>query len=135
MINREPNSRIASMEEVHSFYERMPYPAPLTSLEEHRDLYKNPDRRRVQFHLLWPRERLPPGFVAVLINRAHPFTDLVLTVDKSEDRLLLAIDGKKTIDEILRVTGNAGNASWALKFFERLWQYDQIVIDPSRTRQ
>jgi SAM-dependent methyltransferase len=80
------------------------------------------------------RERLPPGCVAVLINRAHPFTDLVLTVDKSEDRLLSAIDGRKTMDEILMVTGNAGNEPRALKFFERLWQYDQIVIDASRTR-
>ena len=80
------------------------------------------------------RERLPPGCVAVLINRAHPFTDLVLTVDKSEDRLLSAIDGKKTIDEILSVSGNAGSEPWALKFFERLWRYDQIVIDASRTR-
>ena len=36
----------------------MPYPAPLTSLDEHRDLYKNPDRRRAQFHLMWPTEPL-----------------------------------------------------------------------------
>jgi len=28
-------------EEVRDFYERMPYPAPLTSLDGHRDLYKN----------------------------------------------------------------------------------------------
>ena len=43
------------------------------------------------------RERLPPGSVAVLINRAHTFTDLVLTVDAFEDRLLGAIDGKRTL--------------------------------------
>ena len=36
----------------------MPYPAPLTALDEHQDLYKNPDRRRAQFHLLWPTEPL-----------------------------------------------------------------------------
>ena len=35
-------------EEVRDFYERMPYPAPLTSLDEHRDLYK-PDRREPSF--------------------------------------------------------------------------------------
>ena len=45
-------------EEVRSFYERMPYPAPLTSLDEHRDLYKNPDRRRAHYHLMWPTEPL-----------------------------------------------------------------------------
>src|SRR5579863_2536079 len=41
-------------EEVRDFYERMPYPAPLTNLDAHRDLYKNPDRRRAEFHLIWP---------------------------------------------------------------------------------
>jgi len=45
-------------EEVRSFYERMPYPAPLTSLDQHRDLYKNQDRRRVHYHLTWPTEPL-----------------------------------------------------------------------------
>jgi SAM-dependent methyltransferase len=43
---------------VRSFYERMPYPAPFTSLDEHRDLYKNPDRRRAHFHMIWPTEAL-----------------------------------------------------------------------------
>ena len=44
-------------EEVREFYERMPYPAPLTSLDEHRDLYENPLRRRAEFHLIWPDKR------------------------------------------------------------------------------
>ncbi len=38
-----------SSEDVRDFYERMPYPAPLTNLDAHRDLYKNPDRRRAEF--------------------------------------------------------------------------------------
>ena len=42
---------------VRDFYERMPYPAPLTSLDEHQALYKNPDRRRATFHLIWPAEQ------------------------------------------------------------------------------
>ena len=29
-------------EEVRDFYEKMPYPAPLANLDDHRDLYKNP---------------------------------------------------------------------------------------------
>src|SRR5262245_22073676 len=53
-------------EEVRSFYERMPYPAPLTSLDEHRDLYKNPDRRRVHHFLMWPTEPLR-GNQAILV--------------------------------------------------------------------
>jgi SAM-dependent methyltransferase len=78
------------------------------------------------------RERLPPGSVAVLINRAHKFTDLVCTVDSFEDRLLSAIDGHRTLAEILQFAGQDrdGNRR-ALSFFERLWQYDQIVFDAS----
>ena len=58
MHGGESKGTTASFEEVHDFYERMPYPAPLTSLDEHRELYRNPARRRAQFHLLWPTEPL-----------------------------------------------------------------------------
>jgi len=79
------------------------------------------------------RERLPPGSVAVLINQAHKFTDLILTVDSFEDRLLGAIDGNRTLGEILRLAFPDGDGeSRARGFFERLWQYDQIVFDASR---
>ena len=53
-------------EEVRDFYERMPYPAPRTSLDAHRDRYKNPDRRRAEFHLMWPAEQ-PRGGQEILI--------------------------------------------------------------------
>jgi SAM-dependent methyltransferase len=79
------------------------------------------------------RERLPPGGVAVLINQSHTFTDLILTVDSFEDRLLGAIDGNRTIAEIMRfVSPGDDGASRALRFFQRLWQYDQVVFDASR---
>ena len=79
------------------------------------------------------RERLPPGSVAVLINRSHTFTDLILTVDSFEDRLLGAIDGRRTLAQILQFVLRDGDGeSRALRFFERLWQYDQIVFDASR---
>ena len=80
------------------------------------------------------RERLPPGSVAVLINRSHTFTDLILTVDAFEDRLLGAIDGKRTLAEILRfAVQDSDDERRALNFFERLWQYDQVVFDASST--
>jgi hypothetical protein len=41
-------------EEVRDFFETMPYPAPLTSFGEHRDLNKNRNRRRAEFHMVWP---------------------------------------------------------------------------------
>ena len=80
------------------------------------------------------RERVPPGSVAVLINRAHPFPDLFLSVDASESRLLGAIDGTRTLAEILELVAedSGGEHGRALRFFERLWQYDQIVFDASR---
>jgi 2-polyprenyl-3-methyl-5-hydroxy-6-metoxy-1,4-benzoquinol methylase len=80
------------------------------------------------------REHVPMGGVAVLINRAHTFTDLICTVDRFEDHLLQAIDGKRTLNEIMRSAGvDRGAEHSALSFFERLWQYDQVVFDASRT--
>ena len=79
------------------------------------------------------RERLPPGSVAVLINQSHTFTDLILTVDAFEDRLLGAIDGNRTLGEILQIASHEHDFERrALRFFERLWAYDQIVFDASR---
>ena len=79
------------------------------------------------------RERLPPGSVAVLINRSHTFADLVLAVDSFEEPLLGAIDGKRTLADILRFAPQARDAERrAVSFFERLWRYDQIVFDASR---
>jgi SAM-dependent methyltransferase len=82
------------------------------------------------------RERLPPGSVAVLINRSHTFTDLIVTVDSFEDRLLGAIDGKRTLGEILQFGArDAAGERRAISFFERLWRYDQVVFDASRQRK
>jgi len=43
----ETTSRPADpADEVRAFYESHPYPAPLGNLDRHRELYRNPDRRR-----------------------------------------------------------------------------------------
>src|SRR5271163_235089 len=42
---------------VRAFYESHPYPAPIGNLDRHRDLYRNPDRRRALSLLLWPTEK------------------------------------------------------------------------------
>jgi SAM-dependent methyltransferase len=82
------------------------------------------------------RERLPPGCVAVLINQSHTFTDLILTVGAFEDRLLGAIDGSRTLSQILQTAPHERDFERrALNFFERLWQYDQIVLDASGDRK
>jgi SAM-dependent methyltransferase len=73
------------------------------------------------------RERLPAGAAAVLINRNHTFTDLYLPIDESEERLLGAIDGRKTIAQL---SGSHDRAA-ARAFFEKLWRWDQIAVDAS----
>jgi very-short-patch-repair endonuclease/SAM-dependent methyltransferase len=42
---------------VRVFYESHPYPAPLQNLDRHRELYRNPDRRRAWSLLLWPAQQ------------------------------------------------------------------------------
>lgn len=56
----------SASEDVRRFYDTLPYPLPFSSLEEHRDLYKNPDRRRARFHLIWPTEQ-PRGNLDILV--------------------------------------------------------------------
>jgi hypothetical protein len=70
--------------------------------------------------------RVPPGFAAVLINPAHTYPDLALPITAAEERILVAIDGKRTVGAILPRDDDAGG-----RLFERLWQYDQIVCDAS----
>jgi SAM-dependent methyltransferase len=74
------------------------------------------------------RERLPPGAVAVLINRNHTYTDLFLPIDAWQERLLAAVDGERTIAEIC---GRQGDRSLARAFFQQLWRWDQVVFDTS----
>ena len=77
------------------------------------------------------REQLPPGVAALLINRAHPYPDLGLPISPAEARVLAAIDGKRCVDEILRSVAGADGTDRARRFIEKLWEYDQIVLDVS----
>ena len=48
------------------------------------------------------RDRVPPGFAAILINRAHSYADLALPIDAAEERFYAAIDGIRSNEEICR---------------------------------
>ena len=39
---------------VRSFYDRYPYPRPVDNLDKYRDLRQDRQRRRAEYHLLWP---------------------------------------------------------------------------------
>ena len=89
-------------------------------------------RSYVPLRLPWTlcvRERLPRGAAAVLINRAHTYPDLALPITAAEARVLAAIDGKRSVDEITRSVAGVDGADKIRRFIERLWEYDQIAID------
>jgi SAM-dependent methyltransferase len=75
------------------------------------------------------QERLPAGAAAVLLNRSHPFHDLILILDAEDQRLFEGIDGRRSIAEIA-----GGTRAWhdrVRRLFQRLWWYDQVVFDAS----
>jgi SAM-dependent methyltransferase len=80
------------------------------------------------------RDRVPAGSVAVLINRAHTYPDLALPIDSAQERVFAAIDGNRSIAEILRVAAGVGGDEQAHRFIEQLWEYDQIVFDATSSR-
>ena len=89
-------------------------------------------RAYVPLRLPWTlciRDRVPPGSVAVLINRAHAYRDLALPIDWAQERVFAEIDGNRSIDEILRAAAGAGGDEQPRRFIEQLWEYDQIVFD------
>ncbi len=45
---------------IRAFYESHPYPAPVATLEQRLDRYRDPQRRRAQSLLLWPLEKQRP---------------------------------------------------------------------------
>jgi hypothetical protein len=83
------------------------------------------------------QERLPPGAAAVLINQTHTYTDLFLLIGPTEKRFFDAIDGDRSIGEIVQRTLSTShpttNLDLARTFFERLWWHDQVVFDASHS--
>ena len=88
--------------------------------------------RYVPVRLPWTRrltERVPAASAAVLLNPVHRHSDLYMPIDALEDRLFAQIDGIRTFEEVARAQHIS--AGKALPFFEKLWRYDQIVVDTS----
>jgi SAM-dependent methyltransferase len=77
-------------------------------------------------------ERLPPGAAAVLINPHHNFTDIYLPIDATQKALFDLIDARRSIGEI---APGEGDRQVARILFERLWQYDQILLDLVRAQK
>jgi len=84
------------------------------------------------------QERLPPGAAAVLINPTHAYRDLIMPIDSTEMAWFDAIDGNRSIGDIVESTLPSSTAKLQLDmartFFEKLWRYDQVVFDASGCR-
>jgi hypothetical protein len=80
------------------------------------------------------RERLPPGAAAGLVNRAHTYPDLALPINAAQERVFSKIDGKRTVGEILQGAAGTADLDQGREFMERLWRYDQIVLDATSLR-
>jgi SAM-dependent methyltransferase len=75
------------------------------------------------------RDRAPPGFSAVLINPNHIYPDLALLIEPEQERLLAALDGERSVGEILESAAGAMSDEEGRQFMKRLWEYDHIVFD------
>jgi SAM-dependent methyltransferase len=82
------------------------------------------------------QERLRPGAAAVLINQTHAYKDLSMSIDSAEKCLFDAIDGDRSIGDIVEraLSSSPTNSQheMARSFFERLGQHDQVVFDASQ---
>jgi SAM-dependent methyltransferase len=78
------------------------------------------------------KDRAPAGVAAVLINPSHAYPDLALFIDAAQERLLAAIDGARSVAEILHGVGGPIGDEQGREFFARLWEHDLIVFDAKR---
>jgi SAM-dependent methyltransferase len=88
-------------------------------------------RRFIPVRLPWTltiKDRAPAGVAAVLINPSHAYPDLAFFVDAAQERLLVAIDGERSVGEILQNAGGIEEEK-ARQFFNRLWEHDLVVFD------
>ena len=111
------------------------------SLEQHAIRFDG-DAWKNYVPILQPRlvcieKQLPPGAAAVLINQDHVDTDLIHPINPFEKDLFDGIDGHKTIAEITNSKATLPNNNLELEnargFFERLWYYDHVVFDASKS--
>jgi hypothetical protein len=79
------------------------------------------------------KDRAPRGVSAVLINPSHTYPDLALFIDAAQERVLTAIDGQRSVAEILRVAAGASEDERGRQLFKRLWEHDLIVFDAKRS--
>jgi SAM-dependent methyltransferase len=89
--------------------------------------------RYVPIRRAWTRcveEQISPGAAGMLLNQTHLFNDLFLPIGEHDKHVYDAIDGHRSISEIVEAVNGA--LPHARDFFEKLWWYDQVVFDTSQ---
>jgi SAM-dependent methyltransferase len=76
------------------------------------------------------QDRVPPGVAGALLNQTHLFDDLYVFIDAQEKAMFDAIDGRRSVGEIVETVG--GESSHSSQFFDKLWWHDQVVFDTSK---
>lgn len=118
------------------------------SFVAHRNVDDQNDRAKISFdedrylsyvpvRLPWTicvKEGLPPGAAGVLVNQTHVFNDLYLVVNEHEKKMFEAVDGRRSVEEIVGATNQHDALPLAREFFQKLWWYDQVVFDTSKVR-
>jgi SAM-dependent methyltransferase len=74
------------------------------------------------------KDRAPAGVAAALINPSHAYPDLAFFIDAAEERLVTAIDGERSVGEILQSAGGMEEQK-GRQLFKRLWEHDLIAFD------
>jgi hypothetical protein len=60
---------------------------------------------------------------------SHTYSDLALPINAAQERVFAAMDGDRSVEEILQHAAGAAGDEQARRFIEQLWEYDQIVFD------
>jgi hypothetical protein len=92
--------------------------------------------RYVPIRLPWTlcvQQSLPPGAAGVLVNQTHVFDDLFVIISADEKRMFDAIDGRRSIAQIME-HADESDPNVAREFFKKLWRHDQVVFDTSQAR-
>jgi SAM-dependent methyltransferase len=92
--------------------------------------------RYIPIRLPWTtcvQQSLPPGAAGVLVNQTHLFPDLYIMINPQEKQMFDAIDGRRSIGEIIDSMKDETPPA-PREFFEKLWRHDQVVFDTSKAR-
>lgn len=80
------------------------------------------------------QEKLPPGAAGLLVNQMHMVQDLIMLIDEQQKQMYEAIDGQRSVAEIVGGVKEEEGLPGARDFFEDLWWHDQVIFNTSQAQ-